>query len=108
MELLLDRGAKLEARDNLGCTPLCRAAAKGSVDVVKLLLDRGGDLEAKDWFCRTPLSHAAENGQAVIVKLLLDCGAHFEPNNWAWTRLGGAARNQEDIKMMLLNRNAEI
>ena len=105
---MLDRGADLEARDDLGCTPLCRAAAKGYVGVVKLLLDRGADLEAKDRLGWTPLIHAAENGQAVIVKLLLGCGARFEPNNWAWTRLEGAARNHEDIKILLLNRGAKI
>ena len=106
-KLLVDQGADLEAKWS-GWTPLLWAAGEGHEDVVKLLLDRGADLEAKDELGLAPLSHAAENGQTVIVKLLLDCGARFKPNNWAWTRLKGAARNHEDIKIILLNRGAEI
>ncbi|CAE7271299.1 unnamed protein product, partial [Symbiodinium sp. KB8] len=53
VELLLDRGADLEAKDNVSAatdaaTALFRAVAFGHRATVKLLVDRGADLEAKD------------------------------------------------------------
>ena len=44
--LLLDRGAKIDARDKNRFTPLHTAASKNSADVCSLLLDRGADFDA--------------------------------------------------------------
>lgn len=46
--LLLDKAAKIEARDQSGATPLIAAAGHGEVELVKVLLDKGADLEARD------------------------------------------------------------
>jgi ankyrin repeat protein len=47
-KLLLDRGAKIEAKDINDLTPLHLAASNGYLEVDKLLFDRGADIEAKD------------------------------------------------------------
>ncbi|KAA0170630.1 hypothetical protein FNF28_01392 [Cafeteria roenbergensis] len=47
VELLLDRGADLEATDDDGSTALVFAASGGHKDTVELLLDRGADLELR-------------------------------------------------------------
>ena len=44
---LLQKGANIEAKDNLGWTPLIWAAYQGRTDVVTLLLEKGANIEAK-------------------------------------------------------------
>jgi len=48
-QILIDGGARVDARDSNQWTPLMAAAQKGSVDLVRLLLARGADrtLQAK-------------------------------------------------------------
>ncbi|KAK7959059.1 uncharacterized protein PG986_003913 [Apiospora aurea] len=47
VELLLDRGADIEARTDVGLTPLLVAAQRGHHTVAKLLIGRGACLEAR-------------------------------------------------------------
>ncbi|KAF4468114.1 ankyrin repeat-containing [Fusarium albosuccineum] len=76
-QLLLEKGANIEAADIDGRTPLSWAAWKGDSDAtVQLLLDRGANIEAADINGRTPLSLAAERTHRKgAVRLLLDRGA---------------------------------
>jgi ankyrin repeat protein len=74
--LLLDRGADIEAEDDLGQRPLQCAARFGQTEVVRLLLDRGADLNAVDWSGQTALSNAAIEGHLGLCDLLRSRGAH--------------------------------
>lgn len=47
VQMLLERGIDINARDNNGWTALHLAAERGQQQVVKLLLDRGADLYAR-------------------------------------------------------------
>ena len=47
VELLLDEGASVSARDQEGWTAAHRAAWKGHERVLKLLSERGADMEAE-------------------------------------------------------------
>ncbi|RYP75956.1 hypothetical protein DL771_002028 [Monosporascus sp. 5C6A] len=76
--LLLDRGADIEAKNNIGYTPLLGAAFEGYETVVKLLLDRGADIEAEDKSGITSLLWAADKGHKTVVELLLDKGADIK------------------------------
>ncbi len=74
----LDRGADLNARDELGRTPLMYAADAGTPEAVKLLLDRGADVTRRDDSRATVLFHAAESEAATapeIIRMLVDAGA---------------------------------
>ena len=55
VEDLFDRGADIEARDDLGNTALINASWMGQLAVVELLLDRGADIEARNDLGRTAL-----------------------------------------------------
>jgi len=72
---LLDNGANIEVKNNLGATSLIFAAIKGHSDVAELLVERGANVNAKTTTGITPLIAAAAGGHEDIVKLLLAKGA---------------------------------
>ncbi|CAJ1953206.1 unnamed protein product [Cylindrotheca closterium] len=130
MELLLDQGGSnlesrsggddtplqyrlraLEARNEVGSTPLHIACAEGEGNVVRFLLDRGASLEARDNNYNTPLNIACSEGNNVeVVRLLLDRGADVEAtNNMGWRSLHIAAVNNcTDIARVLLRRSTVV
>ena len=75
VDLLLDRGANIEATDDLGQRPLLSAARCGHLEVVTRLLERGAELDAVGWSNESALANAAIEGHREIVGLLLSRGA---------------------------------
>ncbi|RYP49442.1 hypothetical protein DL768_004852 [Monosporascus sp. mg162] len=108
VQLLLDSGAKIGAKDKYGRTPLSWAARNRHKKIVQLLLDSGADADVKDNNSRTLLWRAAENGHKEIVQLLLDGGAKIDvKDNDSRTPLWRAAENgHKEIVQLLLNRGA--
>ncbi|KAK6499947.1 hypothetical protein TWF481_010303 [Arthrobotrys musiformis] len=78
VEMLVKRGANLEARDTYGQTSLSIAAWYGDETLVRLLVGFGADLEARDNRLQTPLSIAAWGGHEDVVRLLVEEGADLE------------------------------
>lgn len=78
VELLINKGADIEAKDEDGQTPLMFEAAWGDIETVKLLIDKGAAIEARDDDGNTPLMQAAKQYRTEIVKLLLKKGADIE------------------------------
>jgi ankyrin repeat protein len=72
--LLLNKGAKVNAKAAGGATPLHLAAQAGCVDVVNLLLAKGAKVNARDDQKRTPLDRAAQWHQDAVVQLLRQHG----------------------------------
>lgn len=69
-KLLLDKGAKIDAKA-AGCTtPLHLAAQSGCVDTVNLLLSKGAKVNARDDQGRTPLDRAMQWHRDSAVQLL--------------------------------------
>jgi hypothetical protein len=66
----LTRGVPVNACNDLGETPLLRAAANGRTEVVKLLLLNGADPAITDRLGQTPLEAARAKGHADIADLL--------------------------------------
>lgn len=100
VNLLLDRGAKIDARPNMdtdgfilggGRTPLMCAAYQGNEEMIKLLLKRGARVN-ESAVIGSALTQAAWSGQLNAARLLLDAGAHvnqrdlianYTPLHWA-------------------------
>jgi hypothetical protein len=73
---LLDRGAPIDDRDDLGRTALHWAVMSSRAETARLLLERGADVDARDKRGYTPLSLI--QGSAEIAQLLVEHGA--DPN----------------------------
>jgi ankyrin repeat protein len=76
VESLLADKAEIDAKANLGFTPLHRAAQNGHKDVVELLLVREAKVNAKAKHGFTPLHWAADKGHKEVVELLRRHGGH--------------------------------
>lgn len=115
--LLLEKGARPEARDEAGRTPLILAAGHGETGVVKLLLERGVNIEAADGEGATALIWAACNCPGVdmpdtsdSVRVLLKNGANIEAKDGkGGTALMAAATwGRAWILQILLDKGAQI
>jgi ankyrin repeat protein len=59
LQVLLGRGAKIDARNRAGKSPLHTAAREGCMDAVRVLCGRGANLNATDNAGWTPAHRAA-------------------------------------------------
>ncbi len=75
VRLLLERSAKVDARNTDGSSVLLGAALGGEASIVALLIERGADVDARDPKGATPLHAAAFLGRVHAAEALLDAGA---------------------------------
>jgi hypothetical protein len=72
----LDKGADVNAKNEIGVSALWIAAGKDKLDVIELLVRRGADVNARDgiWY-QTPLSTSVAGKHLEAAKLLMKAGA---------------------------------
>lgn len=71
----LDQGADINARNDLGLTPLLLAVNAGQIRAVQALLDRGANPELGSPDGLTPLHFAILQDRPQVLQLLIDAGA---------------------------------
>lgn len=71
VELLLEKGADVNIRNEGGETPLHYAAHNGHTQMMKILLKNGADVSQRGTGCGTPLQWASKTGQIKAAKLIL-------------------------------------
>src|SRR5690242_14857478 len=71
IKILLQHGARLDAADEKGRSPLHNAAQRGHVAAVELLVTHGAQVTAQDAHGHPPLHSAACKGHVAVVQLLL-------------------------------------
>jgi cytohesin len=137
VELLIAKGAEVNAPDKDGKTPLHKAAEKDHQDVAKLLIAKGAIIDiflasalgltdrvadflkanseligAVEWGA-TPLYNAARFGHSKTVQLLIDKGADLEARTGLpegnWTALAGAlSSGHKDTAELLVMAGANV
>eukprot|EP00386_Alphamonas_edax_P007983 GDKI01026324.1.p1 GENE.GDKI01026324.1~~GDKI01026324.1.p1 ORF type:complete len:327 (+),score=80.09 GDKI01026324.1:109-1089(+) len=88
--MLLNRGADINARNQLQETPLHIASRYGHTDTVRLLLERGADVHAKDQNQDTPLRVALSRNRQQITHMLRGWGAGENTNQQEATGIAPA------------------
>ena len=71
LNILLQIGADVNAKDDLGNTPLVYAVLNGQLDIIKILLMESAEVKAENLTGATPLILAASQDSAVILDSLL-------------------------------------
>ncbi|MCU0849318.1 MAG: ankyrin repeat domain-containing protein [Spirochaetes bacterium] len=106
LNLLIDEGAAIDARDDEGHTPLRDAVEMGRTEIVKRLLSLKADPNARGEDSRTPLFETTTNRDCIAA--LVEAGADPNVNDGYGTPLHLAARmGAFDVAMELLARGAD-
>lgn len=78
VKFLIEKGADVNKRDQLGALPLGSAASIRRTDLMKLLIDAGAKVDAKDNDGMTALQHAINVNHVPSIDLLAKRGADIE------------------------------
>ena len=130
-ELLIAKGADVNAKDTRGRTPIDLAINQGRKEIAKLfasksgdvslhtaayigdlqrvekLIDGGANVDAKDQKGQTALHYAAKAGQIAVAKLLIANGADVNAGDDR-TPLVEAAYCSKEMVELLLDKGADI
>ncbi len=116
VEILLDSGAEIEAREEVRHrTPLIVAAFNGCLGCARYLVRRGADINARDdrgntalWYSAIPFSYHPVGGPQLI-EFLVNSGADLEvkdntgmtPLAWARSNFGGSETYREIAEILI-------
>ena len=116
VEMLIERGAEVDAKDDWGTTPLFSAARTGNAGAAEALIAHGADINVRDKSGRTPLLLAVggnnvselSKSRVELVAMLVEHGADVNaPNNSRYTPLHVAVAwgwdSPEIVEILLAN-----
>ncbi|RFU27471.1 hypothetical protein B7463_g8880, partial [Scytalidium lignicola] len=109
VQILLDVGVDIDAKDNGMETALVRACSAGHDDIVILLLSRGADRNIQGERYGTALQAASLHGNRNIVELLLESADLDAEGGQFGTALQAASlRGHHNVVKALLDKDAEV
>lgn len=107
IQLFIEKGADIEARDNEDKTPLFMAAETSKEATVRLLLDRGANVDARDKIGATPLWIAASLGDGDLFPAA-SSSWRIRPRSDKRRLLPAARRRNEAVVELLVEHGADI
>jgi hypothetical protein len=109
VQVLLEYGVDVNARNGYGRTPLNYASRDGHRNdprVARLLITHGADPNIPNYVDATPLHYASKEGGIEIVRLLIEHGADVEVKDiWGNTPLDIASSEQHEEIIKLLSEH---
>ncbi|KAJ7500110.1 ankyrin repeat-containing domain protein, partial [Mycena latifolia] len=78
VQLLIEEGADVDARDRRSTSALHIASSRGHEIIVRLLIKHGAEVNAQDAECSTALHVACRKGHTELVRLLIELGADLD------------------------------
>lgn len=110
VQMLLDAGAKVNARDKQKQTPLMRIDSDATPELIDVLIRHGAKVGLTDNEGNTALILTVNYSEAEIVQALIDAGADINhANNDGYTALMRAAQNDDiEIVKALLQAGAQV
>jgi hypothetical protein len=109
VDVLIDKGANLDAPRDDGATPLSRLCIDGQVDIATKLLAAGAAVDLVDANGLTPLWIACHNGQCAVAKMLLNARADCQRKIEGWSAFDLTQRpdTDEELRLLLLAHTCE-
>ena len=110
-ELLLSKGADINAINTQLNTPLHLAIQNGKDEVAKYLIEKGTDLTIQNIVKKTPLHLTVRHSRKAIAELLIAKGVAIDArDDMGRTPLGLAAREtgNVDIAALLISKGADV
>jgi len=105
VELLIQKGADINAHSDYRETALMEASIHGHISIVELLIKNGADVNAKAKFGNTALLHASYWGYKDIVEILLKEGADVNAeDSYGETSLTKASQSNRKELVKLLEK----
>ncbi|KAH1416219.1 hypothetical protein KXW31_004599 [Aspergillus fumigatus] len=110
VEMLLEKGANVNAEGGYDGTALQAASAGGHHNVVQLLLAKGANVNAQGGYDGNALYAASAGGCNDIVQLLLEKGANVNAQGGFYGNAlqTASARGHDDIVQLLLAKGANV
>jgi hypothetical protein len=110
VELLLDRGADINAQGGRYGNALQAASVRGHVEVVRLLLNRDADVNAQGGKYGNALQAASFQGYVEVVRLLLNRGADVNAQGGRYGNALQAAsvEGYVEVVQLLLDEGADV
>ena len=81
VEMLLQRGARMDEKCERGRTPLMMAAHHGCANIAERLIESGADIHIRSYSHKTAIDYAVEARHDSVISLLEAKGAVYEPGS---------------------------
>ena len=110
-QMLIDAGARINVRNELGITPLLLACTNGNAGMIGKLLAAGADPNIASPNGESPLMLAARTSSAGAINLLLAHGANVnarESSRNQTALMWAVAERRPDIVRVLIDRGADV